>query len=87
MGGHLSSRTPRTSWSIDCAPSINAKDGKRWSIIIAVDDCSKLVTLGIIENLSSDSVAKWVTERILGPYGKPDLIRTDHGREFQGRFT
>ena len=83
----MSSLLPRTSWSIDYAPAIKMVKGDRETIIIAVDDCSKLVILGVIPSLNSQAVSQWFTERILGPYGAPDLVRTDNGREFQGKFT
>ena len=63
------------------------KKGNRETIIIAVDDCSKLVILGVLSNLSSNAVSQWFADRILGPYGAPDLVRTDNGKEFEGKFT
>jgi hypothetical protein len=56
LGGHLSAERPRESWSIDCAPSMLGKDEKRRTILIFVDDFSKMVILVVLDKLNSMTV-------------------------------
>lgn len=71
LRGHLSADLPRTCWSIDCAPNMPASTGGRTNIIVAVDDFSKMTLLGVLPNLTSAEVKKWMEREILYRYGKP----------------
>ena len=82
---HITAVAPRTSWSVDCAPAISAKD-KRVTIIVAVDDFSKFIIAGVLENLDSRKTAAWFLNHVLALAGKPDVVRCDNGNEFAGQF-
>ena len=86
LGGHLTAAPPRVAWSLDCAPSIKTAKGSRSSILIAVDDFTQYTLYIEIPRLDSNSVKKAFVERIVGPYGRPQRVRTDQGREFEGGF-
>jgi IS30 family transposase len=83
---HLQAKRPRQSWSLDCAPHIGTIDGKRVSIIVAVDDFTKFTKLALVDNLDSTATAKWFSEHIVAVHGKPEQVRIDNGNEWQGEF-
>ena len=86
LGGHLTAAAPRVAWSLDCAPAIKTAEGSRSSILIAVDDFTRYTLCIEIPRLDSNAVKKAFVERIVGPYGRPQRVRTDQGREFEGVF-
>ena len=51
-----------------------------------MDDFTKFVICTEIPRLDSKSVRDIFIERILSVYGKPQRVRTDSGREFEGHF-
>lgn len=83
---HLRASSPREAWSIDLAPGLKLASGKKGHIVVCVDDFSKFVLLGILEDHSSKTLKNWFTTHILGPYGRPLQVRTDRGNEFAGEF-
>ncbi len=46
---HLRSSGPREAWSIDLAPGLKTSKGARKNIVVCVDDFSKFVLLGNLE--------------------------------------
>lgn len=82
----MTAAAPRVAWSLDCAPSIKTADGSRYSILVAVDDFTRYTLCVVLPRLDSNSVKKAFVERIVGPYGRPQRVRTDQGREFEGSF-
>ena len=77
LGGHLSSMAPRVAWSLDCAPAIQAAEGQRSNILIAVDDFTRYTLCIELPRLESGAVKRAFLERIVAPYGKPQRVRTD----------
>lgn len=84
---HLISSSPGACWSLDCAPQLKRKSGKRVSIIVAVDDFSKYVVIGTLKGQKSSEVTEWMLTRVLSYFGKPDRIRVDNGNEFRDTFS
>ena len=87
LGGHLSASAPRSAWSLDCAPSIGTSSGTQKSILIVVDDFTRFVLCIVLPKLNSKIVRNTFIERILTVYGKPQRVRTDAGKEFEGDFS
>lgn len=85
MGGHLAPREPRVAWSLDCAPSLQCGNEKR-TILIMVEDFSKMVILEVLRQHTSQAVSEAFTSRVLACYGRPSRVRVDRGKEFAGDF-
>ena len=83
----MSAHMPRVAWSLDCAPSIATNSGERASILIAVDDFTRYVLCIVLPKMDSHTVKEAFIERILTVYGKPQRVRTDLGKEFEGEFS
>ena len=71
LGGHLTASQPRVSWSLDCAPSIQTRDGQRVSVLVMVDDFTRFVVAVPLPKLDSKAVRQAFVERILMVYGRP----------------
>ncbi len=83
---HLRADIPREAWSIDLAPGLKTSGGARKNIVVCVDDFSKFVILGNLEERTSRALKEWFLTHVLGPYGRPLQVRTDRGSEFAGAF-
>ena len=76
---------PFVGWSIDAAgPFPQDGDGNRF-LLVAVDPFSKWVEARAVPSLNSWRAADFLQE-IMGRWGKPRYVRTDHGSEFKGSF-
>lgn len=76
LGGHLAPRMPRVAWSLDCAASIKTKTGKA-TILVMVDDFSKLCILRVLNDLNSSLVTQCFLENVVCLYGRPSRVRVD----------
>ena len=85
LQGHLAPNMPRVSWSLDCAPSIKGKGGKS-TVLIIVDDFSKLSIMRVLPHLTSGAVFQTFMECVVSIYGRPCRVRVDGGKEFAGKF-
>ena len=67
---------PRVAWSLDCAPAVQSKEG-RSTILVMVDDFSKLTLLRVLNDLNSTAVTRAFMESVVGVYGRPSRVRVD----------
>ena len=86
MTDHLRAGNPREAWPIDLAPGLNHPSGKRKHVVVCVEDFSKFINLGWLDEKSSEALKVWFLHNILGPFGRPLQVRTDRGNEFAGAF-
>ena len=65
---------------------MKVSEGVKKHIVVCVDDFSKFVLLGLMEERSSEAMKQWFLHNVLGLYGRPLQVRSDRGNEFSGVF-
>ncbi|MDV3176183.1 MAG: reverse transcriptase domain-containing protein [Sweet potato little leaf phytoplasma] len=77
---------PFTMWGIDLIGKFPASRRKEF-VVVAVDYFTKWVELRPLSNITQENVMDFVREDIFARYGLPRAIVSDHGTQFQDRFT
>ena len=79
--------SPFHTWCVDLITSLPAGANGETILIVCVCVFSKWVEAAPLPNRSSRTTANWFHNSITCRYGVPKVVRSDLGREFQGKFS
>jgi hypothetical protein len=69
---------PRTTWAIDLITNMNATEQGNTTILIAIDMYTCYIQAIPLKNRTTKEIIIAIEERIIAPFGTPELIRSDN---------
>lgn len=71
-------------WSLDLVTNLGPPNTPKYHLLAAICCFSKFCILRLIPDKTSSTVASELRQALIGPFGTPQVFRTDNGTEFAG---